>query len=178
MNDVVYEILETTFEPLPDEILKHCARHGRLTRKDVVANGKNESGTQSWKCRQCLKIYHSNHYSKHSHKIKEYKEKNKDKVRVIKAKSYQKNKHKYGEKAQAYNRERRKDPVYLESERERKRRNDRRSRETLSDAYIKKLIIRDEKISKYEIPQEMVELKRVNYLLNKEISKIKEKFKK
>ena len=74
--------------------LLECVKHGNLYIKDVIKSGKNRTGEQRYKCRECMKDIHRNHYINNKEDIlrkqAEYRNLNKERRKIIKAKSWRK----------------------------------------------------------------------------------------
>lgn len=143
-------------------MIKKCKKHGDLTEKDIIKKGKLQSGRQAYRCKRCQQELHKSNYQSNKEKIvekvKKYRADNVEKVIEWKRDYFEKNKERY---------------------RERKRENDKnlyaKSREELSDRYIKNLIIRRSELKFNDVPNEFVELKRSLYKLKTGIKKMKEK---
>jgi hypothetical protein len=154
------------------EIVKTCIHHGPLTREQVNINGGN-----TFRCKKCRKISHIKHYETHKHEVKlkhkEYRDNNKEKVAASKRESWLRHKHKYLEKRQLHYREH----YYHNYEKERLRDNLRKTfqRQTLGDYYVKARLQKQTGISAKEIPDYLVELKRVSLTLRRSIKHKKQR---
>lgn len=140
-----------------EEIVKTCKHHGALTRDKVVKKCKSATGKQLYRCKECLKIFHRNHYEKNAERlkaqVKEFNENNRE-LYITRKRVYSK---KYREK-------------HCDSERARMRKMEQRQREQLHDAYIKKLITKRSILLKEDIPQKLIDLKRALLLLKRQLN--------
>lgn len=154
------------------EILLVCKHHGELPREKVNLSGKSRTGEQRYKCKACMKALHAKHFVK-----------NKDKV-LTKQRIYRAL---YPEKRRLSRRNWLDkilvtDPAYFirlrkmkrdpEKERIRKSKSKKKQAEIIGDSYVKQAIRKGNKhIKAADIPQSMVELKRVLIQLQREMDK-------
>ena len=134
--------------------MKVCAKHGVLTKDDLIKKGKTKAGTPQYRCRMCMKDLHDKYYEINRdiilNKQNQYRIDNPDKRTEAKYKSWKKHADKNRDK-----------------DNERRKRFDKKQTETLADRYMKKLIVKGTTLSWTDIPQSMIELKRSLLLLKK-----------
>jgi hypothetical protein len=141
------------------DIIKTCKKHGDLTREQVVKKSKNKEGKILYRCKACLKEYHRNHYVKNTEKL------------LNKTKKFnEENRERYLSRKKIYSQRYREN--HREEERARIRDLDRKYRESLDDRYIRKTLTRRTSIKQYEIPQAMVELKKITMLVKRKLKDI------
>lgn len=141
------------------EFVKHCLKHGDLTADQVIKSGKNKLGLQVYKCKTCMKIFHTKHYEKNKDKVNKacaiYRKENKEKVKSMKRESWLKHKHKY------VKRENERKLKYKHSHAEHYRKIDTKRVEKLTDSYVAKVISSRKYLQPKDIPQSLIELKRI-----------------
>jgi len=130
-----------------NEIVKICKKHGKLAKKDVYLYKKLV-------CKKCNNEYHNKYRRKHPEGqrayARKYSQNNKEKIK-FKNKVYRQN----------FSLEQRKDKF-------------KKTKLTLSDDYIKHLIIGKSKILKYKnIPKELIEVKRLHLKLTRKLKELK-----
>ena len=140
-----------------EEPFMRCSSHGALYKDDVIKAGVTY-GKQRYKCRECMKELHKNHYELNKLKVqlkhKEYKEKDIEKWRNIKKESFKRNKHKYVERQKISH-------ANLSK----------KQAKELADRYIKRQLARSANLSHKDIPQEMIDCKRVLMQLKRGIKR-------
>lgn len=149
-------------------IIKNCPKHGALTITQVTTSGRSKSGA-IFRCKECLKISHQKYWVKHKEKVKqkqlEYKEKDPEKHREIKSRSNKKHAHKYRHKANIRNK------VYRKVNIDHIRNLDKKRTifyvENLPDTYIRDILTRRSPLSASDIPDSIVEIKRVSMLIKR-----------
>lgn len=137
------------------KIIKVCIHHGKLDITRVVRAGKKDD-VQLYKCRECLRRFHANHYQNHKHeyyeKHKSYKKENREKINEWKRKYYFK---------------------YRDRDLPKKAASDKklyhRSRNAMDDRYIKMLIAKHSRIPYEMIPESIIEFKRILLMMKKTI---------
>lgn len=132
----------------PVEIVKVCRVHGKLGRGDVyVAKRKHEKN--SYRCRTCCLLYSKAWCAKHPKRVAERKRKNYIKTRENFCHYSQKNKDRL---------------------RPKDRLRHKKGAQTLSEPYIKRLLVKGSKILKSsDIGQNLIELKRTTLLIKRSI---------
>jgi hypothetical protein len=145
------------------KVLKTCEIHGKLYSKDLIKSGKTPAGTQQYKCKECMKILHRNHFQKNKEKVclktKLYRINNPDKV-----KQYYMNDKK--NRLKRISQERMRNKIYREKNKEILARKSnalkRKRRQELHDTYIARLLSeRHSELSTKDIPKSMIEIKRI-----------------
>lgn len=150
-------------------IKKTCKHHGILNQKDIVKAGI-AYGKQRYKCRICLKFLHKKHYENNKDvvlkKTKEYKKNhpNWEEIKKISDAKYRINNK--DSLNQAHARYRMKN---LDKRRAVEKDRKKVYRETLADPYIKDQIAYGSNLKHSDIPQALVEFKRVVYMLKRKI---------
>jgi hypothetical protein len=138
--------------------LKTCKKHGDLTIDNLIKSGISY-GKQRYKCKLCMKDFHKKNYINNKDKILEKiarnRNANKEKYNAIRSKSWQKHKDKYLERD---NKRRAKykllnPDIYQEAEKKRI--------SELHDSYIRKQLTKRGVLFSKDIPQSLVELKRI-----------------
>lgn len=173
------------------DIIKICRTHGNLTKERITTRKDNRYGQSKVRilCLICVREGHKRSYEKHKEnflarnlaysrrnkdKIKEYRnktrtknkdkvnkacaiyrEENKEKVKIMKRESWLKHKHKY------LKRENERRLKFKHLNREHYRKIDAKRVEVLSDSYITKVLTNRTKLKPKDIPQSLIELKRV-----------------
>lgn len=145
--------------------VKICDKHGKLFvhKGQVIKAGKEKSGAQRYKCKQCMKDYHKEHYKNNKEKVlaahEKYKNQDPEKYRNIKNASKRKcwalNKEKYIKNSIEYDK---KNP---DKKRARQKRFKNNATKELRDVYVKQQIVRGTELLHKHIPQEMVDITRV-----------------
>ena len=147
------------------KIFMVCRKHGQLTSKMV--NKRTDNGREGYRCKQCLHNLQKRHWQQNKEKVKlkqaARKAANPEMVKEIKRKSAIK----HAEKRNEYNRITRIRDKAENPEKCRREENIRkqRSRDTLSDGYIRKLIKKKTKGAMPEISSEVIELKRKQVMI-------------
>lgn len=149
-------------------IIKNCPKHGALTITQVTTSGRSKSGA-IFRCKECLKISHKKFYEKNKEKVKkkqqEYKEKDPVKYKEGKNRSNKKYAHKYKEKEKQRNKKWRCSNV--EHLRKLKEKRTISYIENLPDTYIRDILTRRSPLSAKDIPDSIVEIKRVSMLIKR-----------
>jgi ribosomal protein S21 len=155
--------------------LKKCNAHGKLYIDDVIKSGISKAGTQQYKCRKCMKEMHKRHYEMNKllvkGKHKKYRDENKEKIALIKKKSRIKNKFKWLEESKLIDSYVRHSMELSRKKNARKNHKKQQETENLSDDYIRKLLTKRSSLKMNEIPQEMIECKKVLVQLRRGVQK-------
>lgn len=162
------------------KILRHCQKHGELYFSDVIKNGVR-SGKQQYKCRQCMKVLHANHYEKNKTKIKEkhnkYRKENRSHYLMLKKKSALKHKFKdipAHRLAEAYSRHK-EEVAKQHAENHIKWKHAQMRIDRIDDEYIKYLLVKRSNLERKDLPPELIECKRITLILKRNIRKIRDK---
>jgi hypothetical protein len=147
------------------EQVKTCSKCGETKALGFFCKNKECNDGFRPRCKECMNSYGREFRKKNPDKCREYyrknREKNREKIRVTSKKYYEKNKDKINE----YGKERReKNPekireirkVYIEN---------------LPEKYVIKQITQGTGLSASSIPQELIELKRVQIQITRELRK-------
>jgi len=153
-------------------IIKICKKHGDLTLEKMIKSGVTH-GKQRYKCKACMKEVHRHNYEKNKEKIKLAHElyKAKDPIKyqemknISKRKAYAANADKY----RARRRESEKKNPQLKRDRNKKYKD--KIVGELSDIYVRKKLCENSGLSRKDIPQELVEFKRIVMRMKREIRK-------
>jgi hypothetical protein len=128
-------------------IHKTCKKHGELYMDDLIKEGFNSKGQQNYRCKKCSKERRDNHYKKNRDKIME------------KQRQYRTNNLRYRlihkDRLNEIHSKRKK--MYLK---------------TLHDVYIKKCMIGKSRLRSKDIPQALVEIKRIVIQIKRKIKEI------
>lgn len=155
-------------------IVKVCFKHGKLTIEQV--NRNKNGGKLLYRCKQCQKESHRQHYLRHKEEVlekqREYKRMNLDRVLATKNKSYKKNKHKYRESHVINNRRWHAKNKHRANSARTKRK--RAARENLADSYIKSMLTKRSPLTSKDIPQSLIHTQRILLILKREICRRKE----
>lgn len=155
--------------------IKVCKEHGDLFKDDVIKQGKNAQGEIKWKCKQCMKRLHKEHYELNKAKVlayqRAYREKNPERVRQIKYDSWFRNGYKY------LIRENLRKKKYKELYAEKYRERDKRRVENLEDSYVKKVLMNRSNLKSEDIPDSLVEIKRALIILKRNVKKAQDEVK-
>lgn len=170
--------LKTTTQEL-QQPLKICAKHGKLFREDVIKGGKNRSGTDSWKCRQCMKDFHAKNYQMNKDLIiarhRSTRISHPEKTREIRRKSFLKKEREYKEKArlrwEAWEKK------YPEKAKKRNDNFKKKSIETLSDSYVKQSLLRSTGLKSENLPNNFIDAKRAIMMLKRGVKLNTEQYK-
>ena len=144
-------------------ILKVCTVHGELDETKVIKSGKSKMGLQFYKCKECMKFFHRNHYERNKEKvllkIKERRDADPIKHKEMKRRSYLKhfdaNREKNNRRSRYYK------ETNGESERLRAQLKKRREIDTLAVRYVKEILVKRTGFKRADIPIEMVDIKRI-----------------
>ena len=162
------------------ENTKICTKCGIEYPATLEYFGKKKGGKFGRKaiCRICEtskhKIYRENNKEKLTAKCKIYRENNKEKIASIHKIYYENNKEKINAKCKIYyenNKEKMtsKCKIYRENNKEKINAIHKISRENLSDSYVKELLTVKSGLSCKDIPHELIEIKRVQLLIERHI---------
>lgn len=152
--------------------LKFCNKHGDLYEKDLIKAGKNASGTVRYKCKECQKIAHSDHYQRNKQKLLdkqlEWRKKNPE------IRKEQQSRHRQKMTPEQREQERIRNKRYREKHNDilaaKSRNYKRKAIDTLSDYYVKKLLIEKKGgFKKQELTPELIDLKRQLVLLKRSV---------
>lgn len=167
---------------MTDEIVKICKVHGGLTKDKIY---KNKNGDKfSLKCKYCVKEtghqYQKNNREKCNKRKKEwnyknrerllkriklYRQKNIIKLRLQEKKRLEKNPERVKNNQKKY--------MSKPESQEKRRVADRIRIKNLANGYVKKNLIARTNLLAKDIPQELVELKKSQLLLKRELKKLK-----
>lgn len=144
-----------------NDIIKTCKTHGALKREQVVKKTKSATGEQLYRCKACLSIFHRNHYEKNRERLlKQTKDfNNADRER------YLTRKRKYSKKYRE---------LHGDEERLRIRKQDRKYIDNLDDRYVKKLLTKRSNMKGTDMPQQLINLKRVIVKIKRKVKEIKD----
>lgn len=152
-----------------DDIIKHCKMHGALTMDKVIKAGKHRSGNQQYKCHECHKVMRKNNWLKNRETIlakhRAYRLENPEARRQTIRKHYANHR----EEINAYERQLR--AKWKAENRtafiDRGSKYKRKACEELKDYWVKKTLTRNCNLTAKDIPQELVEIKRILMQLNR-----------
>lgn len=155
-------------------IVKVCMYHGPLDENQ--ANKSKKTNGFSYRCKQCQKESHKKHYEANKEHVKtkqkQYREENKEKVREIKRASYRKHGYKYNSNWKKYRLKRMMcDPEKEQIENTLRKR---KARETLTDGYVRNIVVRRSNLKHKDIPQQVVDFARQVLLLKRKLKEIKD----
>lgn len=141
-----------------------CKTHGDLNEEQSIKQGSRI------RCRQCLKDLKADWYERNKAKIAakqvDYRANNKELVAKVKKESHDRNKYKYVERAKAYR------AKYDDRRiRDRSSKNNKEKVAALKDYYVKDILTRKLKIK--DIPQSLIDFKRVQIMLNRKITEVR-----
>ena len=155
---------------------KKCSKCGEVKALSEFNKDKSNKNGYASVCRSCKIEYSRNHYNKNKAKLAEkqrdYKEKNRDKVNEAARKYVRENNNKINK----YRRElrkkdtdkaRRTDREYHKKNRDIITGRRTKKRESLSDAYVRNILVNVFCIDKNIITQEMIEIKRLEMTLKR-----------
>lgn len=146
-----------------EKVFKICRVHGELFEDTVIKSGINKkTGEQHYRCKECMKMMHKDHYERNKEKVKAaqqiYKAKDPHKHREMKnasnRKTWQKNKEEYRKRRTKWDKE---NPE-KKSARQKKYKD--KAVRTLSDKYVKQVLVKDSGLKFSAIPDNIVKIKR------------------
>lgn len=157
--------------------LMRCAKHGDLFWPNAIKSGKEPSGRQRYKCKECMKALHADNYKRNKEKILQahanYKEQDPEKYRDMKNSSKRKcwalNKKKYIKKGLEFDK---KNP---DKKSARQKRYKDKAVKDLTDAYVKQHIVAGTNLKFADVPQSLVDTKKGVMSLKRTIKKIEDK---
>lgn len=130
-----------------NEITINCRRHGVVTINNLSKAGFHK-GQQLYRCKLCKKIARNNNYKKNPEKVKtrvkKQKEINPEKFKSMRQKSHKKYYEKHKDKILTYHKN-----------------YDKKQTELLTDRYIKHELSRNSNLKASEIPDTLIEFKRL-----------------
>lgn len=136
-----------------DEIKFKCKTHGELLEAQLNKCGI-KNGNQRYKCKICAKAIRDKNYQKNKEKTlkkqADWRKNNKEKITEIKKLSYHKNKNNDNQKT-------------------RRKKYWAHGVGSLTDTYVRGLMHRDSNLNMRDIPDELVELKRVILKIKRQI---------
>jgi len=153
------------------EIVKVCKRHGHLNINDIqlIKHKKCKKGFY-YTCKICnnysKKMYATRNRKKLSENNKEYRKKNRDKYNSWARKYFKKNRSIISERA---NKKYNNDDFFKKRALENTKKSMKKLRENISDSYVKSLITRDSLLTSKDIPLFLVEIKRMQIILKREL---------
>lgn len=144
------------------EIVKRCAKHGELTLEGVIKSGRRHI-KQDYKCKQCMKELRARYYAENKEKVlaKHKAWRNADPARTKRIRNASAKKRR---PFQPSRKERAETAVPRKFEWLRKQ------IDSIGDSYIKKILIRKSNLTREDIPQEIVEVKREIIKLHRKIN--------
>jgi hypothetical protein len=162
--------------------LKKCSKCKEIKNTSFFYKNKSKSMGISNQCKDCCKKYEKDNEAITLRKqiyLKEYNKKNKEKIKEVKQIYYKKYLKEYRRKnkEKIINSERKNRDKNREKINNRVRLNAKKNAITLSDTYIKDIISNKNHIKHSDIPIELIELKRSQILLTREIRKQNENHK-
>lgn len=157
--------------------LMRCAKHGDLFWSAAIKSGKEPSGRQRYKCKECMKAIHADNYKRNKEKITQahalYKEQDPAKYRDMKNSSKRKcwalNKEKYIKKGLEF------DKKHPDKKSARQKRYKDKAVKELTDGYVKQHIVAGTNLKFSDVPQSLVETKKEVMKLKRVIKKIETK---
>lgn len=147
----------------------NCKHHGSRKEDEVIKAGLNRSGTIRFKCKECQKESHRDHYERHKDNVKskvlEWR-KNNPELKKEQEKRYRKN---MSEEAQKKHKIR----MHIQNIKDRDKNKKRAffDRNNLTDKYIKSLLKDSNGFSNSDINKDLIDLKRITIILKRTIIK-------
>ena len=138
--------------------------HGPRMLNEVVRQGVRKNGKIAYRCKLCLKESHAKHYLTHKEKVDKkhavYRVEHRDKKIASQQRYYAIVKADPDKWKKAQDRRREWQRSHPDTENRRKRRQQQKNRETLSDLYVRKILTNHSQLYCRDMPREVVHLKR------------------